>query len=326
MGDVGICGVGEYLKRPVGWWAGDEARVIAERVLSWQTAEGWWPKNLDTSAERRVMGGERLRGTFDNGAGRDEMRFLGRLYGVTGEEGYRRAFLRGLGCVLGAQYANGGWPQSPDPGGGYGRHITFNDGTMIGLMRLLGELRDGEGYGFLGEDQREMIGGALARGLECILGCQVREEGELTVWCAQHDRESLEPVGARSYELPSLSGGESAGVLLYLMECGPGTEAVCEAVEAGVRWYERVKISGWRQVVVDGDKRLVAEGGAPEMWARFYELGSGRPIFCGRDGVRKYALSEIEGERRNGYAWSGGGGGEVRAGYVRWTKRMKEGE
>jgi PelA/Pel-15E family pectate lyase len=325
-GVLGMGDVGEYLGKPVGWWEGQEAKELGDRVLLWQTDEGWWPKNVDTSAERVASGVERLRGTFDNGAGRDEMRFLGRLYGVTGEERYARAFSRGLVCVLGSQYENGGWPQSPDPGAGYGRHITFNDGTMIGLMELLGEVREREEYGFVGEECRGEIGEALARGLECILRCQVREAGELTVWCAQHDRESLEPVGARSYELASLSGGESAGVLLYLMERGPRTEAVCAAVEAGVLWYARAKISGWRQVVLDGDKRLVADAAAPGIWARFYELGSGRPFFCGRDGVKRYALSEIEAERRNGYAWYGGWGREVMAGYVCWTKRVKEGE
>ena len=41
------------------------------------------------------------------------------------------------------------------------------------------------------------------------------------------------------------------------------------------------------------------------MWARFYEIGTDRPIFSDRDGVKKYALSEIGYERRNGYAWLG---------------------
>jgi PelA/Pel-15E family pectate lyase len=195
---------------------------------------------------------------------------------------------------------------------------------MIGLMELLREVRELGEYDFVGATRREVIGGALARGLDCVLKCQVREGGRLTVWCAQHDLESLEPVGARSYELASLSGGESAGVLLYLMERAPRTEAVCEAVEAGVRWYERVKIRGLRQLVVDGDKRLVEEVGVPDLWARFYELGTGRAFFCGRDGVKKYALAEIEAERRNGYAWYGGWGREVLSGYASWTKRVKE--
>ncbi len=38
-------------------------------------------------------------------------------------------------------------------------------------------------------------------------------------------------------------------------------------------------------------------------WARFYELGTNRPIFVGRDGVVKYSLGEIEEERQRGYRW-----------------------
>ena len=34
-----------------------------------------------------------------------------------------------------------------------------------------------------------------------------------------------------------------------------------------------------------------------------YQLETDRPFFCGRDGVVKYKLAEIEKERRVGYAW-----------------------
>ena len=42
---------------------------------------------------------------------------------------------------------------------------------------------------------------------------------------------------------------------------------------------------------------------APPLWARFYELGTNRPMFCGRDSIVKYSMAEIEYERRNGYSW-----------------------
>jgi PelA/Pel-15E family pectate lyase len=41
------------------------------------------------------------------------------------------------------------------------------------------------------------------------------------------------------------------------------------------------------------------------LWVRYYEIGTNRPIFCGRDGVVKYDVAQIEAERRNGYAWFG---------------------
>ena len=48
---------------------------------------------------------------------------------------------------------------------------------------------------------------AVARGIDIILRTQVRQNGELTAWCAQHDQETLEPAWARAFEPPSLSGG-----------------------------------------------------------------------------------------------------------------------
>ena len=49
----------------------------------------------------------------------------------------------------------------------------------------------------------------------------------------------------------------------------------------------------------------IKDPNAPPLWARFYEIGTNRPIFSDRDGVAKHDLSEIGYERRNGYAWLG---------------------
>ena len=55
------------------------------------------------------------------------------------------------------------------------------------------------------------------KGVECILNTQVKQNGKLTVWCAQHDEHTLAPAKARAYELPSLSGAESDNIVLLLM-------------------------------------------------------------------------------------------------------------
>jgi PelA/Pel-15E family pectate lyase len=41
------------------------------------------------------------------------------------------------------------------------------------------------------------------------------------------------------------------------------------------------------------------------MWARFYEIGTNKPIFCSRDGIPRATLAEISYERRTGYSWLG---------------------
>lgn len=68
-----------------------------------------------------------------------------------------------------------------------------------------------------------------------------------------------------------------------------------------------------------GDRRVVADAAAPPLWARFSEIGTDRPFFCGRDGLRKDRLDEIERERRNGYAWYGNGGVRVAERYAAWS-------
>jgi PelA/Pel-15E family pectate lyase len=80
---------------------------------------------------------------------------------------------------------------------------------------------------------------------------------------------------------------------------------VIKAIDAACRWYERSKLTGIRTIRRDGNLMVVPDPNAPPMWARYYEIGTNRPIFCGRDGVVKYDITQIEAERRNGYAWLG---------------------
>ena len=50
-----------------------------------------------------------------------------------------------------------------------------------------------------------------AKGMACILRTQVKQDGRLTAWCAQHDEHTFAPAWARNFEPPSLSGNESVG-------------------------------------------------------------------------------------------------------------------
>jgi PelA/Pel-15E family pectate lyase len=100
------------------------------------------------------------------------------------------------------------------------------------------------------------------------------------------------------------------GVVEFLMGIEkPGPEVV-RSVEAAVAWFRESKINGIKVVRKPApetprgfDNVVEADASAPPLWARFYELGTNRPIFCGRDSVVKYSLAEIEYERRNGYRW-----------------------
>lgn len=313
-GGLHAAGVTDYLSRQDSWFRTDEARRITRDVLSWQAAEGGWPKNTDTT---KPFGGDRakLKGTFDNGATTGELRFLARAIGAQSSESVNssNAFLRGLAHILQSQYTNGGWPQySPPPPRSYHRHITFNDHSMVRLMTSLREVAADRRYDFVDAGQRAAAQRAFDRGVECILKCQIKLHGRLTAWCAQHDEIDFSPRPARSFEPASLSGAESVGITRLLMSIERPAPEVVRAVEAAVAWFESARLMGInvvevRDAAVPGgnDKVVQKDASAKPMWARFYELETGRPVFSGRDGVKKYSLAEIEHERRNGYAWLG---------------------
>jgi PelA/Pel-15E family pectate lyase len=305
-------GVRPYLRMPADWFSGAEAKQVAANILSFQSDLGGWPKNVDTTATRYSDSRAELRPTFDNGATTDELRFLARIYSATRDDTYRSAFDRGFAYILKAQYANGGWPQYFPPGLKYPRYITFNDDAMVRLLEFLREVERSPTYEVVGEAKRSVARQAFDRGIDCILKCQIKVNGKLTVWCAQHDENDFSPRRGRSYELPSLSGSESVDIVRLLMSLDSPDARVVESVKAAVAWFKTAAIHGIRQEVRPDarapkgtNKVVVKDSAAPPMWARFYEIGTNRPLFVDRDGVPKFDLSEIGFERRNGYSWLG---------------------
>ena len=279
-------------------------------VLTWQTQHGSWPKNRDTASEPFDGKSDDLHGTFDNSATIGELRFLGRAFRATNEPRYRQAVLKGLSHILEAQYPNGGWPQFYPLSKGYPRHITFNDGVMARILELLRDVSESSDYGFLETESRTKAKAAVTKGIDCILRTQIKRDGKLTAWCAQHDEKTLEPAWARSYEPPSISGAESVGIVRFLMSVEEPTPAIIAAVEGAVGWFRSAAIHGIRlETFTDAagqdDKRVVADPDAGPLWARFYEISSNRPIFLDRDSVVRYTFSEIGQERRTGYAYYG---------------------
>ncbi len=311
----------EIIRKRGEWFKSAEGRKTTACVLSWQSGEGSWPKNQDTSGREFKGNRNELKGTFDNGATTGELRYLAAAFRASGEQRCREAFLSGFDHILKAQYPNGGWPQYFPLSKEYHRHITFNDDTMVRLMEFLREVATSVDFEFVDQGRRIAAREAFERGLDCIVKCQVVVHGTPTGWCAQHDEVTLAPASARRYELASLSGSESAGILLLLMSIEKPTPEVIRAVKAGVAWFVSAKLEGIRIVKVNGDRTIVRDSAAPPLWARFYDIGKNRPIFCDRDGVAKPNLSEIGKERRNGYAWYGSWGEDVAKAYAMWPFR-----
>ncbi len=324
-------GAAPYLKKADAWFITPEAKKIATTILSYQSDLGGWPKNTDTVDKPFTGDRSELHPTFDNGATTDELRFLARCYGATKDEIYQKSFSNGLAYILKAQYPTGGWPQYYPPSRQYHRHITFNDGAMERLMEFLREVNRKETYAFVPAKERQAAGEAFKRGIECILKCQIEVDGKPTVWCAQHDEVDYTPRPARTFELASFSGAESAGVTRLLMSLDKPTPEVVKAIEGAIAWFESAKITGVRlerrpdPTTKNGTNLVVVQDStAPLLWARFYDLKTGKPLFCDRDGVAKATLAEIGSERRNGYAWYGTWPQQLlERDYPEWKKRNR---
>ena len=302
------------------WWKTTEAAELAENVLAYQRGCGGWPKNLDmlkplTESEKSDLAtypNEPL-ATIDNDATWSQMQFLAKLIIYQPEERYKLAFLRGLDYLLAAQYDNGGWPQYYPKRKGYYTHITYNDKAMIGVMELLRDIAENKPeYEFVDQPRREKAIIAVEKGIDCILKTQVKVNGELTAWCAQHDEKTLAPIGARKYELPSIASKESVEILVFLMTIENPSNAIVQSVQSAVKWLNRVKMENIDLVKFEDtssptgyDRKIINKPGAEPLWARFYDVNTFEPFYSDRDGKIYKDYSEISWERRNDYGWIG---------------------
>jgi len=131
---------------------------------------------------------------------------------------------------------------------------------MIKAMTVLRKVAEGRApYQFLDTNRRVQAGAAVAKGVERILRTQIVQDGKLTVWCAQHDEETLAPAWARNYEPPSLSGSESVGIVRFLMAIERPTPEIVAAIEGALAWFRSVPLNGFRvEQVRRDDGRLEA--------------------------------------------------------------------
>ncbi|HEV7300688.1 MAG TPA: pectate lyase [Tepidisphaeraceae bacterium] len=311
------------------WLASEEGRRVIGNIITWQIATGGWAKGYDASRARsdnEPHGDWKGVATIDNGSTYSELRLLGRSLRLKHDPHVLTAFNRGLDALLKAQYANGGWPQRfPPPAKGYGRYITFNDGAMVAVLRLMRDVATTDSFGFVDPGRRSNAQAAFDRGIDCILRCQVIIDGRPTGWCAQHDPDTFEPMGARAYELPSLSGFEGAGVALLLMELDAPDARMRAAITGAAEWFAVVAVKGKRleERKNPGGSRnlLLVDDRNSTIWARFYDLKTNRPLFANRDGQALQDYDQLPAERRDGYRWFGPWGQRVADSFATWKAK-----
>ena len=306
-------------------YAPAQVREIATNILLFQRANGGWPKDYDllavlTAEQKKAIRDSRERSdtTFDNHTTHPQVEYLARAYGQLRDPVYRDACVRGFDFMLAAQYPHGGFPQKfPNPKG-FSAHITFNDGVMVGVLSVLqAAANKAEHFAWLDAERRHRARDAVSRGIACLLRCQMRVEGALTGWGQQHDEKTFESASARTFELKCLSPADTVEVVRFLMQQPAPSPEIVAAVDGAVTWLRSVTLSGIRVEKIaappaeffrhktEVDVVVVRDDAAPPLWARMIEIGSNRPIFASRDGVKVYSLAEVDRERRTGSGWYG---------------------
>jgi PelA/Pel-15E family pectate lyase len=296
---------------------------VAERMLLYQRDNGGWPQpggnainyNLVlTDAVKKALqsGKSKLDATIDDKATTREINYLVDAFSKTQNDVYKKAAERGVTYLLMAQNAKGGWGQFYPDSSSYRKHITYNDNAMIDVMWVMKRMAEGtDSFALLDKSLAPKAQIAVVKGIECILNTQFTQQGKLTAWCAQHDRNTLLPANARAFELASLSGSETVGILEFLMKIDSPSARVKQAIRSAVTWLDSVKLVGTTTKTIadatqpSGKDVIVVQSPDAVIWSRFYELETNKPFFCGRDGVKKYSLDQIENERRVGYGWYG---------------------
>ena len=294
-------------------------------MTTWQIANGGFYKAMADKYKSAYSGGQKSEwrakdggdlGTIDNNATIQEMRLLAIRYKETTNNNYKVAFKtsfnKAVNFLLTMQRSKGGLPQVWPKRGNYSDQITLNDNAMIRAMVTMMDIANKTSpfdSDIIDEATRSKMQGAMDKAIDYLLKAQIVNNGNLTVWCAQHDTNSLAPVGARAYELPSKSGNESMGVVWFLMNWPKQTEAIQKAVKGAIAWYKKNRLKDKAFSKTAG----VVDKSGSSLWFRFYEVNSDDYFFCDRDGAstKTQDFMKISEERRTGYQWAGDYGSAI---------------
>ncbi len=252
--------------------------------------DGDCAERLDSAPEGETAG-PKAASTLDDNVTQGALRLLMRVDRELGfqDPKIHEASLYALDQLARAQYPNGAWPQRfqkvadpglpatrsaayPDswsrewPGPDYRHHYTLNDNAILDVIDTFLEAAR-----IYGEPRYRAV---AEKGGDFLLLAQMPDPQP--AWAQQYD-DRMHPAWGRIFEPPSITGSESQAVLqmLLVLYRETGRKKYLEPVPRAVEYLRKSNLppeGPWRR-----------EGGrcGPEelCLARFYELGTNRPLF-----------------------------------------------
>ena len=271
----------------------EAARETAYALVKGQLLSGGWDYRIEFDPEKRGHYAYRVAptnkdgrktATLDDNTTQAALRYLMRVDKALDfeDEKIHEAVIYGLESLLKAQYPNGAWPQRysapPDPEKfpvkkasypetwsrafpkeNYAGYYTFNDNTIDDTIFTMFDAA--KTYG----DEKYRAAGE--KGGDFILLAQMPDPQP--AWAQQYDAD-MHPAWARKFEPPSITGGESQGVMRALIGLyrETGKEKYLEPLPRALAYLKASRFP---------DGQL----------ARFYELKTNKPLFF----TKKYELT-----------------------------------
>ncbi len=197
------------------------------------------------------------------------------------------AALFALDKLIAAQYPIGAWPQRfrqpPDPakfpvlrasypaswerkwpGADYQNHYTFNDNSIADAIDMMLEAAR------IYKDPRYRQ--SAEKGGQFILLAQMPDPQP--AWAQQYDA-AMHPAWARVFEPPSVTGGESQGIMRILMTLyrETGDRKYLEPIPRALDYLKR-------SIVPRGNQEIFRRIEPGPVLARFYELQTNKPLYA----------------------------------------------
>jgi PelA/Pel-15E family pectate lyase len=277
----------------------DAARKAGGAYLRGQLCSGGWDYFVEFEPVKRkqyqyrvdgTCGGERHGvTTLDDNVTQSAIRVLMRLDRALGfrDAAIHEAVRFALDKLVEAQYPIGAWPQrfagAPDhagrpvlrasypetwdrtwPGPVYQQHYTFNDNSISDVIDVMLEAAR------IYDEPRYLA--AAERGGQFILLAQMPEPQP--AWAQQYDAR-MHPAWARVFEPPSVTGGESQGIMrtLLMLHRETGDPKYLEPIPRALAYLKQSVLPPSDR---DVDVRRRVTG---PVLARFYELQTNRPLY-----------------------------------------------
>ncbi len=224
-------------------------------------AKRWFYRRNQDSDDPKLKQGANF-GVFDDNTTQHATRLLMAVDVALKQQdaAIHAAALYALDFILRAQFPAGGWPQRFPLGSrlGYWTFPTFNDNVIADCVNVM--MIAHRTYG----DQRYRD--SIVKAGDYIIAAQLPEPQP--VWAQQYGPDG-KPAWARKFEPPAATAGESAGAIRTLIEIAldTGDDKYLKPIGPALEWYKRTELTG-------------ADKGK---WARFYEVGTNRPIYMTRD-------------------------------------------